>query len=199
MIKFANTLFRKARINQDGTALIEFGLIAPVFFMLLFGVFDYTYALYARTLLQGAVDSAGRYASLERTTTASLDDMVRNSVGSINKSGTLVFSRQFYENYSNVMRPEEMVDSNNNGQCDPGEQFIDRNANNVWNADVGVAGRGGAQDVVLYSATFKYKRLFPIWSMIGQSQEQEFVATTILRNQPFSAQAVRTGVNMVCS
>ncbi len=198
MINKFYKLSRRIRDEEKGVALIEFAYAAPVFFMLLFGVFDYSYGLYVRTVLQGAVDAAGRKASLERTTTATLDAEVLNSIKNINKSGTTDISRRFYQNYSDVQRPEDMVDTNNNKMCDPGEQFIDRNGNGVWNADVGLPGRGGAQDVVVYRVAFTYKRIFPLWSLIGQSQDQRFVATTILRNQPFTAQAARVGVPTTC-
>ncbi|HEU4650737.1 MAG TPA: pilus assembly protein, partial [Croceibacterium sp.] len=62
--------------------------------------------------------------------------------------------------------------------------------------DVGLAGRGGAQDVVSIKAAVTYKRIFPLWSMIGQTQDYTISAQTYLRNQPFSAQAARVGVRI---
>ncbi|MFY0080366.1 TadE family protein, partial [Acinetobacter baumannii] len=59
------------RVGQDrrGVTVTEFGLIAPTFLMLLLGVFDLGYTVYARAILDGAVQKAGRDAALETGTT----------------------------------------------------------------------------------------------------------------------------------
>jgi TadE-like protein len=189
-------LFKLHRLARDtkGMALVEFALIAPTFMLLLMGVFDIGYGMYAKAILEGAVESAGRSSSLENTTNAAIDDKVRAQVTALNRAGNLQFSRNYYQNYVDVDLPEDFTDSNANSQWDPGECFVDRNGNNSWDADVGLPGRGGAQDVVLYSAVLEYRRLFPLWKMLGQSETQTITGTTYLRNQPFSAQAARVGV-----
>lgn len=189
-------LFKLRRVARDtrGMALVEFALIAPTFMLLLMGVFDIGYGMYAKAILEGAVESAGRSSSLENTTNAAIDDKVRAQVTALNRAGNLQFSRNYYQNYVDVDLPEDFTDSNANSQWDPGECFVDRNGNNSWDADVGLPGRGGAQDVVLYSAVLEYRRLFPLWKMLGQSETQTITGTTYLRNQPFSAQAARVGV-----
>lgn len=108
---------------------------------------------------------------------------------------------------------EAFTDSNGNRQWDPGEPFVDRdrgvlnerydagecysdlNGNNRHDDDIGVDGvKGNGQDVVSISATLVYRRIFPFWRMVGQSQDQTLSASTFLRNQPFGAQLSRTGV-----
>ncbi len=189
-------LFSPLRRNQDGVAAVEFALIAPTFMLLLMGTFDIGYAGYIKYVLQGALEDAGRSASLETTSTTTLDTKVRDTVKTLNNAGTLSVSRQYYERYTDVKTPEEFTDANANGIRDAGECFIDRNGNSTWDADVGLNGRGGAQDVVVYKATFKYNRIFPLWKMLGQAETQDIIAQTYLRNQPFSAQAARIGVKI---
>jgi TadE-like protein len=203
-------LLSKLRINarrEDGIAVTEFGLIAPTFMLLLMGVFDVGYAGYAKGVLQGALEEAGRSASLETTSSTVLDNKVLQSVKALDKSAvlnpvndttdtSLTITRRYYERYSDILIPEDFTDSNTNGMRDPGECFIDRNGNSNWDADVGVSGRGGAQDVVLYQATLSYQRLFPLWKVLGQPETEVLVGKTILRNQPFSAQAARVGVKI---
>jgi Flp pilus assembly pilin Flp len=189
-------LFLPLRHDQNGVAAVEFALIAPTFMLMLMGTFDIGYAGYIKYVLQGALEDAGRSASLETTSSTTLDNKVKDTVKTLNNAGTLNVSRLYYERYSDVKVPEEFTDSNANGLRDPGECFIDRNGNSVWDADVGLAGRGGAQDVVVYKATFTYNRIFPLWKMLGQSSTQDIVAQTYLRNQPFSAQAARIGVKI---
>ena len=182
--------------DDIGIAATEFAIIAPTFLLMLMGVFDVAYSGYIRAVLQGAVEQAGREASLETTTTATLDAKVRDSVRAIDKVGTLTTGRLYYEKYSDIAVPEDFTDANGNGLRDSSECFIDKNGNNMWDSDVGLTGRGGAQDVVVYSASFTYSRLFPLWSLLGQPETQVITGRTILRNQPFSAQAARVGVKI---
>jgi len=46
---------RRLARASEGTAVTEFGLIAPVLFVLLFGAFDVGHTLYMKSVLQGAV------------------------------------------------------------------------------------------------------------------------------------------------
>lgn len=187
---------RRIRRDENGIALTEFALITPMFMLMLMGVFDIGYGIYVKSLLEGAVEAAGRQAALETTLTTTIDDRVRTTMAAVNGSQNIVFTRDYYQNYVDVDLPEDFTDGNANGVRDPGECFVDRNGNSVWDSDVGLPGRGGAQDVVLYSATLTYDRLFPLWSLLGQSSSVAVTGSTYLRNQPFSAQAARVGVRI---
>ena len=59
------SLLRRLRRHQRGTAILEFALIAPVFILLLMGLFDYTWQMYAKQVLQGAVSNAAQASNLE--------------------------------------------------------------------------------------------------------------------------------------
>jgi Flp pilus assembly protein TadG len=196
MNKNKPSLWQKLRRDERGVSVVEFAFAGPIFLSLLMGVLDFGYALYVKAVLQGAVEEAGRGASLENTTAAAIDAKVADLTRDINNSGTRATSRLYYEDYVDVEKPEEFTDTNSNGIRNAGECFVDRNGNAVWDSNVGLSGRGGAQDVVVYSVTFQYQRIFPLWSMLGQSQTQTLTARTHLRNQPFSAQAARTGVQI---
>ena len=50
--------------------------------------------------------------------------------------------------------------------------------------------------MVSISAEVTYRRIFPLWSLLDQSQNYTIAARTYLRNQPFSAQAARVGVRI---
>lgn len=197
-------LRRMARLarNEDGVAVTEFGFVAPVFLMLLMAVFDYGFALYADSVLHGAVQNGARRASLENTLwtdiEAQVNKEVRNVVPTSNPDTEITFTLDptYYQNYNDVDLPEDFTDANGNGEYDNTECFVDRNSNNQWDEDVGLAGRGGAQDVVSIKASLTYKRIFPFWKMVGHSDAVTLTATSYLRNQPFSAQASRVGVQI---
>ena len=50
--------------NEDGTAVVEFAMIAPVLVLLLIGTIDFATAIYDRFALNGAVSAAADYAIL---------------------------------------------------------------------------------------------------------------------------------------
>src|SRR5690348_3257047 len=56
------------RWNDVGTALVEFGLVIVVFFMLVFGVMDFGRALYAYHFVSNAACEATRYAMVRGST-----------------------------------------------------------------------------------------------------------------------------------
>jgi hypothetical protein len=194
--------------DRDGIAVTEFGFVAPLFLLLLMGIFDQGYALYIQSALQGATQEGARRASLENTLWADIEAevnaKVRQVVPSSDPSTEITFTLDptYYQNYNEIGMPEDFEDrfrgspAVKNGTYDPDECFVDRNGNRQWDQDVGLAGRGGAQDVVSIRASLTYKRIFPFWKMMGQSDTQVLSATTFLRNQPFSAQATRVGVRI---
>ncbi|MFZ5702843.1 MULTISPECIES: TadE family protein [Pseudomonadota] len=184
------------RVGQDrrGVTVTEFGLIAPTFLMLLLGVFDLGYTVYARAILDGAVQKAGRDAALETGTTnvANLDAKVKENLGVLGADATFTYTRRNYRDFAKVGLPEDFEDKNSNGQRDPGECFTDENANAVWDRDLGKDGVGGARDVVMYEVLMSYDRKFPLYALIGMSRRTAIKSATVLRNQPYASQNAET-------
>ena len=180
-------LLRRLPGDKRGTALMEFALTAPVFLLLLMGIFDYCWQMYAQQVLQGAVSQSARLSTLESFSAdqKKLDDVVRSKVLDVFHGATVKFERKAYESYDLVGKPEPLTDKNGNGVWDTGECFEDMNGTGSWEADRGVKGNGGADDVVLYMVSMKFNRVLPVWSMLGQPQETTLRAQTVLRNQPF--------------
>ncbi len=195
---------RRLRCDERGLAVTEFGFVAPIFLLMLMGIFDQGFAMYIQSALQGATQEGARQASLENTLftdiEAKVNRQVRNVVPSSDPNTEITFTLDptYYQNYNEIELPEDFEDKTRAGVKDGiyqvDEWYVDRNNSNSWESDVGLAGRGGAQDVVSIKASLTYRRIFPFWRMIGQPQNQVLSATTFLRNQPFSAQATRVGV-----
>lgn len=186
--------FRRIGRDRQGATLVEFAFVAPALVLLLLGLFEFGFQVYARSVLQGAVQQSARNATLEggAMNVSALDGAVRDQVHNVLPNATLAFERTNYSNFSDVRLPEEYTDNNGDGLCNNNEPFEDLNDNGVWDEDRGQSGQGGARDAVLYTATATYGRIFPLHDMIGLSNEVEIEASTVLRNQPFSTQAERT-------
>lgn len=192
-------LFRNLRRDQRGNAVTEFALTAPMFLIIILGIMDFSWQYYARLELQGVVNAAARAATLEgyALNQTALDNEVRRKVLNVFPRGEVSFARKAYESFGEVGDPEAFTDANSNGQYDNGECFEDVNANSNWDADRGRTGNGGAEDVVVYTASLKMARVLPVWKFLGQSDQSTLVATTVLRNQPYNAATSTTQV--ICS
>lgn len=183
---------RLGALGRDtrGAALVEFALIAPVLMLLLFGSLEFGINVYMRSVLEGAMLQAGRNSSLQtaQASQTGIDQMVRTQVKNVLPNATVTFDRDNYPSFSKLNKPEDFTDANNNGQYDAGECFQDVNGNNLWDADGGRDGLGGANDVVEYTATVSYASWIPGGAALGISPTTTIKAKTLLRNQPFATQ-----------
>ncbi|WP_336978092.1 TadE/TadG family type IV pilus assembly protein [Altererythrobacter fulvus] len=186
--------------DARGATLPEFAIVLPTFLLLLFGIFDLGQGIYVQSVLQGAIQDAGRDAGLESGTSQKdvIDQYVRDQLRPIAISNpTYTIERKNYSSFADVGRPEDFTDSNKNDKYDSNECFVDENGNNSWDGDVGKGGQGGANDVVLYTVTVSYNRVFPLWKLISSEERSDVSASTVLRNQPFGPQAGRA-TKQVC-
>lgn len=187
-------MMRRLREDRRGATLMEFGLIAPTFALMLMGAFDVSYELWMRAVVQGIVQKTARdsglESSLEANATTTIDAKVRNQVLALARNANVTFSRRFYRTFTEAAaaQPESWTDTDGDGRCDNGEPYEDENANLVWDADGGSEGQGGAKDKVVYTVTVTYQRTLPLWRMIGGSDTATIVATTVLANQPYGDQ-----------
>jgi Flp pilus assembly pilin Flp len=195
-----HNILRQLRNNDRGSAAVEFALVMPVLFTVMFAGMDIAYRSLIQATLQGAVQKVARDATLETgaNQAATLDTKVRNIVKPIIDSGTFTFTRQNYASFTRAGQPENFTDGNGNGVRDGGECFEDENGNGTRDLNSGIAGVGGSKDIVLYTASVSYPRLFPMRGMLGWSSTQTVSSTTVLRNQPFGQQAART-TTVICT
>ncbi|MFT4026668.1 MAG: pilus assembly protein [Novosphingobium sp.] len=187
---------RNLRSDRSGVAAIEFGIIAPVMAMFMMGAGDLLYGSYAQSILLGAVQKAGRDATLQQNTsstaTTEIDNAVMTMVYSVAPSATFVSTRENYTTFSLVDKPEPFVDSLTTGTIgvrDAGECYTDINGNSQWDSDGARSGVGGASDVAQYTITVTYPRVFPVAGLLGWGTQGSITAQTLLKNQPYAAQA----------
>lgn len=195
------SFLRKLRRDRRGVTIVEFAIVCPVLFLFIFGVLDIGHGLYMQSVLQGAVQDAGRNAGLEsgRLSLTEIDENVLDSVQAVMpfvEEDDIDITRLNYENFSDVGVPEDFDDTNGNLTYDDIECFTDRNDNGQWDPDVGAGGLGGADDIVYYDVQVRYDRLFPLWNLVGLPHRGLAQAATVMRNQPFGEQAERSAVRV---
>lgn len=190
--------FARLRHDTRGITAIEFAMVVPVMMTAILGLMELCFQVYVQSVLTGAVQKAGRDSTIGTNigNTAAIDNKVLATVQNVASLATFPTqpTRQSFSSFQQVNRsgPEPYVDSNKNGQYDKGECFDDVNGNGVWDnqatKDAGNAGTGGASDVVAYTVTISYPRLFPFSKTFGLGSSAQLTATTMLRNQPFASQ-----------
>jgi hypothetical protein len=184
-------LLRRLQGDQKGVTLLEFGFVGPVLCLLIMGIFDMAHAQYTSSLVNGALQKAGRDLTLETAGSRQddIDETVRVEVMKVvPASSTVEFEKLSHFDFSDIGESEEYADDNDDGECNDGEVYVDANGNGQWDANRGRDGIGGARDAVLYTAVVTYPRLFPMYGLAGMSQEVTLRASTVLRNQPFDEQ-----------
>lgn len=192
------------RLSRDarGATIVEFAIVAPVMLLLIMGMGDLTYQGYAQSILDGALQKAGRDSTLQGndTKTDAIDSKVISMVSTIMRdptqncadtslASTWCSERKSYTKFDDIAA-ERFKDDNNNGIYDKDtECFTDVNGNKKWDIDPGKKGQGGANDVALYTMSITYPRIFPAYRLIGWGQTATIEATTILKNQPYTVQS----------
>lgn len=185
---------RTLRRDKRGATIVEFALVSPVMILMMMGLGDLGYQVYAQSILNGAMQKAGRDSAIQggANATATIDGKVTAMMSTIAKNATIDFTRRSYSTFSSISKPEPFDDINRNGRRDAGECYTDMNSNKAWDAapDPGTDGQGGGNDVTVYTATVTYPHLFPVARLLGWPANQTITATTLLKNQPFAVQKI---------
>lgn len=182
-------LFRQLGRDRRGAAVVEFALIAPTTILLLMGLFELGHTMYVQSVVNGAMQEAGRDSTIEGADLRNLEEQVRRRVGTITPKAGITFKRAFHSNYALIDRLEPFTDVDGDGRCDDGDPFEDLNGNGIRDRARGTDGQGDARDVVVFEVNVLYDRLFPMPSLSGWSAQNTVQGRTFLRNQPFQQQA----------
>ena len=81
-----------------------------------------------------------------------------------------------YEDFGSIGDGEPYIDGDGDGKYDVGETFTDENGNGSWDSDVGQAGAGKADDVVMYRITYDWPIRTPVLSNILGKEGRLFMA-----------------------
>jgi Flp pilus assembly protein TadG len=199
------------RLSKDcrGASLLEFAFVAPVLLLVLIGGVELGYKAYIRSVTNGVLERAARFATAGQLNDGEIDNFIRDQltvVASGNDTSTAVqITKLNYFNFSNVGAGERITgDTTPMGVYNATDCYEDRNNNGVFDpTSGGASGVGGADDIVFYEVTVTVPRLFPfegIMSMFNPSinfnnnnaNTEVVSARTIIRNQPFAAQVLVT-------
>jgi len=192
---------QRFRRDENGAAIVEFAFVAGPMVLLLLGGIELGYDSYVRSTMQGALNDAARTAAVEfpiidvdgDTVEEQVENMIRETVQHVAPNATVKVTQKSYFDFSDIGNPEKlMTDHNSNGEFDAadGDCWEDANNNGAYDTDAGKTGNGGADDVVLYTASVSTPRLLPLDGFLPSvGPNLDLTLKTAVRNQPYSTQA----------
>ncbi|MGQ0677892.1 MAG: TadE/TadG family type IV pilus assembly protein [Rhodospirillales bacterium] len=182
------TLFGRRR---DGATAVEFALVAPAFFMVMWGTVEVGMLSLASTLLEGAVREASRVGmtGYAPAGTAQIDH-VKNTIKKYTVNfldiDKLKIDTKSYTGFGNVGQPEAFVDKAPfNGKYDAGETFTDTNGNGKWDSDQGKPGLGDPGSVVVYTLSYDWAFFAGYAKEIFGTPSVTLRSTIAVRNEPY--------------
>jgi hypothetical protein len=177
--------------EHGGNALVEFALVAPALVLLIVGILELSALMLGEVLLQSAVADASRFGLTGRTLAGrTRQDVIRQIVDTetlgLIDSDQLRFDTLVYPSFDSIGKPESFTDQNGDGAWQSGEPFTDVNGNGKWDADMGAAGLGGPDDVVLYRVRYPWRTWTALLRpVMGTNGTLELEASLAIRNEPF--------------
>lgn len=181
--------------DDRAASAVDFAIIGPVFFLFAVGILEFAMLMVGETLLQSAVTDASRFGLTGRTLVGQtreqvIADLVDSRTYGLIDPERLEFETLVYPSFDSVGRPETFTDQNGNGAWDAGEPFVDINGNGQWDADMGAAGLGGPEDIVLYRVRYDWRMLTPMFrALFPPDGVIPMEASLAIRNEPFPAGA----------
>lgn len=176
---------------QAGATAIEFAVVAPVMCILVMGIIEFSLIMMVYNVMEGATATSARtgktdYVDASGNRQQTILDQITARAGSLIDGTKLTVTTKYYKQYDQINDPEPYVDTNHNGQYDPGEPFTDINGNGVWDADMGQSGFGSAGDIVVYTVSYPWAISTPIVSsFIGTGGIFTITTHAVVKNEPY--------------
>lgn len=193
--------------NEKGSTIIEFAIVAPIFFLLMMGIIEFGLYMMTSIALESAVGQAGRVASLNAgagDVASRVMTTIRQKTASFPRPSTVDVRAELVRNNSTggTTKPDYCLENGPNGipttpsTCPSGVPYIDNNGNSKYDS-VGSLSMGAPGDLVEIRASYPWKVYFPILNQFftatskNSAGQDEVVsglviisATTVVRNEP---------------
>lgn len=158
--------------HKSGATIIEFAVVAPVLFLLLTGILEFTLIFLTAAILEGATNFSARVGKTgyyDASQAGSREQYIRSRVhelsGGYLSTRILNIEMLSYDNFENIGQPEPCI-LPPKPPCpgQPGVNFIDVNGNGQWDTDMGKSGPGVRGEVVFYRVTYPWQLFTPLVS-----------------------------------
>lgn len=185
---------RRLATDQRGASIPEFALILMPLCLLLFGGLEMGYQIYVRSVMLGALERATRLTTIQTVDSTAIETDIETTIKRVVPNASVETTKSSFYQYSNINAMERLTkDVDGDGNLDSGDCWED--VNNSGTRDVattGLAGIGGADDIVRYNTKVTYNRILPLFRFIGIGSTVIMNASTMTRRQPYEVQTVPT-------
>ena len=183
-------LFCRLRRCERGVTALEFALLAPVLLLILLGILEFALIMLVTNIMESATSISSRLgktgfaeAGLSREQT--IINAIGDRAGVLLDADQLVITSKYYEQFDQIGDAEPWNDSNHNGTPDAGE-YSDINGNGQYDADMGLAGYGNADDIVVYRISYPWLLATPLLStLVGQNGVFTITTHAVVKNEPY--------------
>jgi len=176
-------------LDNSGVTIVEFAIIAPVCILILFGIIEFSLIMFVSASMEGAADASARYGKTGYIASGSTRQQQIAATIATRTAGLLeptkiTVTTTIYPSFDSVNQPEPYTDSNNNSTYNIGEPYTDINNNGQWDLDMGVAGLGNANDIVVYTISYPWNVNTPLISyFLGGTLN--ISSRSVVKNEPF--------------
>lgn len=184
--------------DEKGSVLLEFSLLAPVLFLIIFGTIELSLIMFTAAIMEGATTTSSRLGKTGYTESGvsrqdMIYDMIRDRCGTFVDMTDVEITSKSYSAFDTIGDPEPFTDTNNNNLHDPLEPYSDVNGNGQWDSDMGAAGLGNADDIVLYTVSYPWPVLTPIMNHYLGDADGNYTITSsvIVKNEPYNVIGTR--------
>lgn len=178
--------------HQQGSTAIEFAIIAPVLTLILFGIIETSLIMFTSAVMEGATISSSRlgktgYQASGTSRQQMILDLMQQRCGAILNMANVTITSLSYSTFSTIGQPEPFTDANSNSTYDIGETYSDVNGNGQWDSDMGVAGLGNADDIVLYRVSYPWPIMTPLMrQFFGTNGVINITSSMVVKNEPYN-------------
>ncbi len=181
---------RRIANDRQGSSAVEFGLVAPLFILMIVGIVEVGTTLFVGALMEGAVRDASRYGITGQDGAGRaqiIQDIIADRTIGLVDINVASIRTQVYDSFDAIGSQEPYTDDNPaNGTYDPGESYVDLNGNGQWDSDQGVDGVGQPGEIVLYTVDYSLPMLTSfIANYLGSGGYVGLSASIAVLNEPF--------------
>jgi Flp pilus assembly pilin Flp len=187
---------RKIVRDQRGATALEFGLVAPVFFLIFVGIIEVGLIMFGVTTVETATAIAAREAAIgaaSGTPPADLQDNIRQRVrdiaGGLVNGNSIVVTTAVDTDYGDLGLQEPCIPENPTNPCNcPSGNFEDYDGDGVFDCTIAPLNLGGPGDIISIKTSYAYAFFTPlVGNLLGNASGRLiFESVAYYRNEPGS-------------
>lgn len=193
MMKMLHIRSRRLARNEDGATIIEFAIVAPVFFLLLMGVIEFGLIGLHSVALDAAVAQTSRVASIGNVPNgypdrvSYIESELRRRTQNLINSDRVVISANLLSAGGAPTPPDICLSEppTIGGNCPPGTPYENVNGIAGYQGAAQAVTLGQSGDIVEIRAAYPWRVQVPILKdLFGENGALLLTSSTVVKNEP---------------